>query len=147
MKRVCLFFLLLAVFPSKANPAPVDRAVVLDPQRVITSVYSITFVAAEAMDISAGSILTCQARIAPILPWSERLNALPAPVEGSRTPAGCTVEIPFSWLANRAQNGAALSYEVRSVSGIRTRTITQEGVVVQVPPSGSSVHLQVTVSF
>jgi hypothetical protein len=121
----------------------------------VSGVYLFTFYVSDGIPLPQGARLTCKARVVPKLPAGESLQAQPAMMNAAAraTMTGaattCAMEIPFSWVVNKAQKGAALSYAIEAETGseVVVRTIWQEGIDVDYPPQGGVLRVNLNVSF
>src|ERR1700743_3576490 len=115
MQTICAI-MLCGVLATVAQPGPgsanMARSNAAGPgaetDGELMSVYALAF-HPEAGTLPQGAVYVCRARIMP------GTNAGQA-ARGSGNDAGCALEVPFVWQANRPQPAATLSYEVDVVS-------------------------------
>lgn len=140
-------YLGIVAFAAAAWAGPADEPRVSPPPATASGVYSVTFHVTAGTPVPTGATLRCRAKVVPSLPGAPPTNTQPAVGVGS--PAGCALEIPYSWTTDQARGVAALNYEIQAVSssGAVVRTTALRHVDVAYPPAGGTANLDVRVSF
>jgi hypothetical protein len=128
--------LAVAVQPDRNGSNATDPSA--DVGASVTSIYALAF-HPEVGELPPGAIYVCRARIMP------GANA-EQPAKGSGNSAGCALEIPFAWQANRPQPAATLSYEVDAVSvdGRVLRSVERDGLPLPAPMADTKAYIELS---
>ena len=110
----------------------------IDAGSSVTSVYALSF-HPEVGGLPPGAIYVCRARIMPGASTEQ-------PAKGSGNNAGCALEVPFAWQANRPQPAATLSYEVDAVGtdGRVLRSVSREGLPLPAPMADTKAYIELS---
>jgi hypothetical protein len=132
MQTICAI-VLCGVLAAAAQPGINGGVANPDANGASTAVYALSFHPEAGALLPAGAMYVCRARIMPGASASQ-------PAMGSGNNAGCALEVPFVWQANRPQPVATLSYEVYLVGadGRVLRSVARQGVALPDPEPGVS---------
>jgi hypothetical protein len=130
------------------------------PHAVASSVptggaYTVTFHVLAPTTVPDGATLTCKARIAPRVSGTDLLNpaaVVAESIQGVATVSGsaadCTVQVPFAFAVDKANDVALLSYEIDALTAAGPVFVrTQQGIGVQIPPPGTTANVLLDVSL
>ena len=138
MRTICAV-LLHGFLAAAAQPGVMGTgAANTDTDGALTGVYALSFHPGTGA-LPPGAMYVCRARIMPGAGAGQ-------PAIGSGSGAGCALEVPFVWQANRPQPVATLSYEVDAVGadGRVMRSVTRKDVALPAPAAGGKARVELT---